>query len=221
MSYSNVEFLKRRRLRGTLANRYFMQEAEQEKQTFSNIPADTIIEQTPVTQQNYNTPNYSTTTQPTNNIFQGKGTKKITMEQYLNAGGDTNFKGRMTTEQYNNAAELIDKTNKLISVLDLKNGVILTSGGRTKEHHRQIYQQRGQKAPEGSAHLSGQALDIYDPDGSIKKQLINNPRVAEIMKREGIYIENPNMTGSWLHIQTKKPGYVGNEIWGHEQIMRK
>ncbi len=69
---------------------------------------------------------------------------------------------------------LLEKINKVRAAWNKP--MTITSGYRSKEHHIEIYKdiakQRGQvfdlsKVPMASKHLSGQAIDISDPDGKL------------------------------------------------------
>jgi hypothetical protein len=52
-----------------------------------------------------------------------------------------------------------------------------------------------------SKHKSGNALDLYDPDGNIK-ELITEERLA----RFDLYMESPRHTPTWCHLQRIAPG---------------
>ena len=88
---------------------------------------------------------------------------------------------------------------------------IVTSGWRPLSHHLALYAARGvpkEKVPMGSAHLTCQAIDIWDPERRIGKWLRDNKNgaVAEI----NIFFESLDSTQAdedpnkrWVHIQTK------------------
>ena len=54
---------------------------------------------------------------------------------------------------------------------------------------------------QGSAHRSGEAVDVYDPDNYLDNWLND-----EILERYGLYRENPSETPGWCHLQTRAPG---------------
>jgi hypothetical protein len=71
---------------------------------------------------------------------------------------------------------------------------VLTSGYRPAEHNKKIG-----GAP-NSAHVTGQAVDIADKDGSLGQYFIQNPQVLNLFD---IYIESPTMTPNWVHVSIK------------------
>lgn len=96
---------------------------------------------------------------------------------------------------------LLDKVN----VVRAKWGkpLIVTSGLRSREQHDAIYRRMGKKAPGGSAHLSGEAVDFYDRDGLLGGFLLDNLGLLEEL---GLYMEDPTVTRGWIHLQTRRPG---------------
>ncbi len=65
----------------------------------------------------------------------------------------------------------------------------ITSGVRSIEDHRRIYEEKAQKegkkafrVPMGSQHLRGAACDVFDPSGSLLRWLKANPKVLEDAK---------------------------------------
>jgi GH24 family phage-related lysozyme (muramidase) len=87
-----------------------------------------------------------------------------------------------------------------------KDKMTVTSGHRTIADHLRIYAEKGitdkDKIPMGSKHLTGQAIDVSDADGSIGEFLAKNPHLLE---EAGLYIEDPKETPGWVHFQTVKP----------------
>lgn len=79
-----------------------------------------------------------------------------------------------------------------------------TSVYRTMADHLRIYAQKGitdqAKIPMKSKHLSGQAIDIADPTGSLMKWCkANEDKLAEI----GLWCEDG--TVGWVHFQIVPP----------------
>lgn len=98
---------------------------------------------------------------------------------------------------------------KRINVIRAKYGkpMIVTSCYRTAQRQRDIYAMRGIKNPPmGSAHLSGEAVDILDRDGALYNWCKTHP---EMLEAADVYCEND--THGWVHFQIKpfgsyKPG---------------
>ena len=64
---------------------------------------------------------------------------------------------------------------------------------------------RPQSCPIGahdSAHKTGEAVDRYDPDGSIDDYLMTH---QELLAECGIYIEHPSATHGWSHWSVRAP----------------
>jgi uncharacterized protein YcbK (DUF882 family) len=81
--------------------------------------------------------------------------------------------------------------------------MVVTSGYRTLQHHLEIYSRKGihpPKVPMQSNHLSGRAVDIFDPDGALMKFCLNN---VELLERAGLWCEAG--TDTWVHFQTIAP----------------
>lgn len=102
-----------------------------------------------------------------------------------------------------NIQDTLDKVNLLLS--DWKGLTQTTSGYRTLQDHIRIYNQKGifdlSKIPTKSNHLTGRAIDLYDPDLTMTKWLKedNSRRLIEL----DLYAEEGNK--NWVHIQTVPP----------------
>lgn len=60
-----------------------------------------------------------------------------------------------------------------------------------------------------SKHMTGQAIDISDPDGDLDEWCLENPQaLAEL----GLWLEHPSATKGWCHVQTIPPR-SGNRIF--------
>jgi len=59
-------------------------------------------------------------------------------------------------------------------------------------------------AAPNSKHMTGQALDIYDPDGDLDAWLMTTEGQAALTSI-GIWIEHPSATKGWCHIQIVPP----------------
>lgn len=58
-----------------------------------------------------------------------------------------------------------------------------------------------------SAHLSCQAIDLEDKDGKLKEFCTD-----EVLKEFDLYMEHPDYTPSWCHLQTRKTKW-GNRVF--------
>jgi hypothetical protein len=81
--------------------------------------------------------------------------------------------------------------------------IIVTSGFRTIEDHKRIYELRGiSDPPMNSRHLTCEAIDFFDPDNMIKHFIINN---IDFMISLGFWIEDISWTPNWVHLQIQPP----------------
>lgn len=62
---------------------------------------------------------------------------------------------------------------------------------------------------DNSAHLTCEAIDIVDTDGSFAKWCLNNLKELE---KAGLYMEDPTRTKGWVHLQIRAPK-SGNRIF--------
>lgn len=79
--------------------------------------------------------------------------------------------------------------------------MIVTSGYRSRQDQERIYK-NAQRVPYGSAHLSGEAVDIFDRDKTLASFVLAN---IPLLEKLGLYCEDPSRTSNWLHFQTRKP----------------
>lgn len=57
-------------------------------------------------------------------------------------------------------------------------------------------------AAPNSKHMTGQAIDLYDPDGDFDEWLTDNIQVLVTL---GLWREHPAATKGWVHLQTIPP----------------
>lgn len=128
----------------------------------------------------------------------------VTLEDYFK--GYAGHPG-ITEEHERNAALLLDRVNTLLRraietrTVDLevnRNTMTLIGGERNGGW-------RPQECPIGaprSAHKTGEAVDLYDPDGDIDNCVIANENwLTEL----GLCIEHPSATRGWCHLSTRLP----------------
>lgn len=104
-----------------------------------------------------------------------------------------------------NMQELLKRVNPVLAAFNAQN-YLVTSGYRTMQEHMRIYSQKGippQKVPLGSAHLSGQAVDIYDPELHLTDWLKNDRIGCTQLQTHDLYCEEGN--NNWVHFSTRAP----------------
>lgn len=92
-----------------------------------------------------------------------------------------------------NASVLLDKVN---AFLEHYGDVVMTSGYRSPEHNKKVGGARSSK------HMSGDAVDIFDPDKRLAKFVFMK---QQLLKEYGLYCEDMRCTKNWVHFQSKPP----------------
>ena len=57
-------------------------------------------------------------------------------------------------------------------------------------------------AAKNSLHITGEAIDLADPDGELDDFLFDNPHLLE---DAGLFVEHPSATRRWCHLQSRAP----------------
>ncbi len=95
-------------------------------------------------------------------------------------------------EVRNNAKETLSRINALLTRLGITASV--SSGFRTVAANTAAH-----GAPK-SNHLTGRAVDLFDPLGKIDKAITD-----ELLSEFDLYREDPARTVGWCHLQTVRP----------------
>lgn len=106
-----------------------------------------------------------------------------------------------------NAVELLDRVNPLLddcAPIEAAVSRVTNSGWRPAAYNAAV-----PNAAPKSKHITGQAIDIADPDGELDEHLLNNPQV---LARHGLWMEHPLATKGWCHLQCVPPR-SGNRIF--------
>lgn len=116
---------------------------------------------------------------------------RFTLDEILKVGNHK--KENVPTDVQRNLIDLIERVNKL----GFTPPMYCSSGYRTEAHNAMI---GGAKK---SAHVQGKAIDIADPQGKLKRYLMDN---SYLLKRYGLRMEHPKCTGGfnggWCHLDT-------------------
>ena len=86
--------------------------------------------------------------------------------------------------------------------------MIVTSGLRSETQQLELVQQ-GKSNSIHSKHEAGAACDIYDPDGELKKWVLDNVKILEV---SGLWCEDFTSTPNWVHFQCLAPA-SGNRFF--------
>jgi hypothetical protein len=88
-----------------------------------------------------------------------------------------------------------------------RNGTHVASGWRPPEVNAAT-----PGASRTSLHMTGQAIDIFDPDGALDAWLMSAPGQAALV-RIGLWLEHPDKTPRWAHLQTVPPASKRRVFW--------
>jgi len=129
-----------------------------------------------------------------------KGGRALTMANYLM--GRAKFLD-LTAATQRKSLILLNQVNALLDKFgEIRN---VTSGFRPPEFNTP---EHGVANPRpGSAHLTGEAIDLEDKDGKLKAFC-----TLDILKEFDLYMEHPSATPTWCHLQTR-PTKSGNRIF--------
>lgn len=124
---------------------------------------------------------------------------------------DIAFADEITSDIRENAEDLIRRVNLLLPFmhnvdfeLNPRTGTLISSGWRPESINRAT-----PGAAAKSKHMTGQAIDLYDPDGDIKAWCYDN---QDVLARPEIdlYMEHPSSTKGWTHLQSIPPKSQAN-----------
>jgi len=105
------------------------------------------------------------------------------------------------TKHQQNLSELLKKINVIRAAY--AKPLIVSSGYRTMQDHLRIYSAKGitdkSKIPMSSRHLSGEAVDIYDPNQELQKWCLEN---LELIESVGLFLEDFSYCKNWVHFQS-------------------
>ena len=125
----------------------------------------------------------------------------ITIKDYF-MGRDISHKEEITDQIRINATKLLEKINPLLESYGKVR--VLTSGWRPPSVNATI-----PGAAAKSKHMTGDAVDIADADGSLKRWCLEN---LDKLSDLGLYMEHPSATPTWCHLQ-QIPPRSGNRVF--------
>lgn len=120
----------------------------------------------------------------------------IKLDDYITSSGK--YPERANSPELTKAAilyatELLERVNKALKHLNFTD-VKVSSGFRPSKVNGSV---GGSKM---SAHMTCQAIDLVDVDGTLAVLFLKNKK---FFKDWGLYIEDPRWTKGWLHCQTR------------------
>ena len=114
------------------------------------------------------------------------------------------YPNALTPEIVRNATHLLRKVNGLIAIMHEVNIDIhptnrspISSGWRPPEVNAAT-----PNAATRSKHMTGDAVDLYDPDGEIDGWCMDH---LDVLSEIGLWMEHPAATKGWSHLQQIPP----------------
>jgi hypothetical protein len=136
----------------------------------------------------------------------------ITYADYY-MGRDIRYPNDLLGPIKGNVIRTVDITNRLLVLLKVstvpleinpRTGSVVASGWRPPALNAAT-----PGASRTSLHMSGEAIDLYDPSGEIDKWLSHNIKALVDL---GLWLEHPDATPGWSHVQVRPPK-SGNRIF--------
>lgn len=130
---------------------------------------------------------------------------RISLEDYF-MGRDALYPSECSEEVRGNAAITVAKANSLLAVLEAQGialephpntASIVSSGWRPPQVNAATT-----NAAVRSKHMTGEAVDLYDPDGELDEFCLAHPGSLAAI---GLWQEHPSATKGWLHLQIVPP----------------
>jgi len=115
----------------------------------------------------------------------------------------------LSPEIERNAARTVEITNKLLAQAQTYGVVVKANpatGSQVSSGWRPPAINASTKgASPTSHHMTGRAVDLYDPDGELDEWLMSGIGMAA-MEELGLWLEHPDATPGWCHLQIVPPG---------------
>lgn len=118
----------------------------------------------------------------------------LTEQDILTSSGkypDREASPECTVEVRVYAKQLCARVNALLTDIGWQ-GASVNSGFRT------VAANRAAGGATRSAHLTGEAVDLFDPRGKLQALITD-----ELLEKHGLYREDPDRTPGWVHLQTR------------------
>jgi hypothetical protein len=131
----------------------------------------------------------------------------ITMQKYW-MGRDEKYSAMLTPEIVSNAKKTVDLANLLLQEFQAETGLqieTVASGWRPP-----VVNGATANAATGSRHLTGRAVDLRDTPGrDFARWCLRN---LDRMESIGLWMEDPQWTPTWVHLQIVPPR-SGNRVY--------
>lgn len=119
----------------------------------------------------------------------------LTLADYF-MGRDATHADELTAALLDNARVIVARANGLLKLAGIAAGQV-NSGWRPHSINAMIAH-----ASPRSRHLTCQAIDLRDADGTLDTWCMSNLHALEVL---GLWLEHPDATPGWCHVQTVPP----------------
>lgn len=117
-------------------------------------------------------------------------------------GRDKSHRDELTRELRANARDIVRRVNRLLKCAGIPAAV--SSGWRPAAINAAV-----PGAAKASRHITCLAIDLEDRDGELDAWCMAN---LEVLEECGLWLEHPDATPGWCHLQTRPPG-SGNRVF--------
>lgn len=121
----------------------------------------------------------------------------ISLEAYWK-GRDKEYADELTDEIRANAEKTVELANELLTRAGRSDIHTVNSGFRPKSINDATA-----NAAKRSKHLTAEAVDLPDADGTLADWCVDN---VDVLVEIGLWMEHPGWTPGWVHVQTVPPG---------------
>lgn len=131
----------------------------------------------------------------------------VTLSDYW-MGRDRLFATSMSPDLEHRAVRMVALTNELLRRARAA-GVSIPVNPRTENHVSSGWRPPSinantPNAAPNSKHMTGDAIDLYDPDGDLDDWLMSDAGQAAMVE-VGLWHEHPSATKGWAHLQSLPP----------------
>ena len=121
----------------------------------------------------------------------------ITLTDYWK-GRNILYGDELTEEILGNAEVTVARCNELLNRAGRAGADTVNSGWRP-----QSVNDATANSAKGSKHLTAEAVDLADPDGSLAQWCMDH---VDVLVELELWMEHPGWTVGWVHLQTLPPG---------------
>lgn len=123
-----------------------------------------------------------------------RASRPISLDEYF-AEHARAYQSEITSDVRSNATKLLTSVNRFLVKFGEYRTIV--SGWRPA-----VVNASRVGATLRSRHVTGQAIDLADPDGDLDQFVLDNQRLLEAC---GLFVEHPSTTKGWCHLQSVPP----------------